>query len=260
LTEAHTDGSAYYLKDGFPLASFAVMRGVDILHDAQTLPGYIQSAPRSELFALTRVAKTPTIRTIWSDCKFVVDGWTRLRRLRCERDALSSSIRTSWPRLCQRRKHLTPSSRPHHDLWRLLEDVTATLNTDGWPAVMKIKGTHDLDEVMNSAPTYGMHRTGNLNADTWANRMQHSRSTSKADMDALIQCRKAHAGTLGRALHFHADLGSAVCKAVDDTAMSWFPNQAGWHHLERPSALIHIAAEPTAGADSVQTMVVAYLI
>ena len=260
LTEAHTDGSAYYLKDGFPLASFAVMRGVDILHDAQTLPGFIQSAPRSELFALTRVAKSPDIKTIWSDCKFVVDGWARLRRLRCERDAFASGIRTSWPRLCQRRTFLTPSSRPQHDLWRLLEEVTATLSPDAWPAVMKIKGTHDLDEVMNSAPVYGMHRTGNLNADTWANRMQHTRSTSKAGMDALIQDRKAHAGTLGQALHFHADLGSAVCKAMDETAMTWYPHRAGWHNLERPSALIHIAAEPTAGADNVQTMVIAYLI
>ena len=207
LTEAHTDGSAYYLKDGFPLASYAVMRGIDFLHDAQTLPGFIQSAPRSELFALTRVTKSPAIKTIWSDCKYVVDGWARLRSLRREKDVLATDIRTSWPRLCQRRTHFTGSSRPHHDLWRDLEGVTAGLSPDTWPTVKKIKGTYDIGEVLDSAPIYGMHRTGNLNADTWANRMQHTRSTTKADMDALIQERKTHAETLGRALQFHADLG-----------------------------------------------------
>ena len=102
------------------------MSGVEHLFDAQVLPGFLQSAPPSELFALVRIATSPAIRTIWSDCKYVVDGWDNLKRLRCEKDWLVNQIRnqvrTSWPRLCQRRPHITPSSRAHHDLWRRLTD------------------------------------------------------------------------------------------------------------------------------------------
>ena len=83
------------------------MRGIEHLFDAQLLDGFLQSAPRSELFALVRIAASPAIDTIWSDCKYMVGGLNNLKRLRREKDSLNNQVRTSWPRLCQRHPQLT---------------------------------------------------------------------------------------------------------------------------------------------------------
>lgn len=123
----------------------------------------------------------------------------------------------------------------------------------------KIKGTHNLDEVVASAPVYGMHRTGNLNADTWANRIQHARSTPKEDFEQLIKDRQDHARILTKALRFQAEIGAAISTAHEDALLTWRPCSAGWRTLERPSALVQIAAEPTLDADDAQTLVLAYL-
>lgn len=72
--------------------------------------------------------------------------------------------------------------------------------------------------------------------------------------------RQARAKVLATALRFQADIGSAVSSAHDESQVWWLPHQAGWRTLERPSALIHIAAGPTSDADNAQTMVLAYLI
>lgn len=227
-TEAHTDGSAYFLKDGFPLASYAAMRGVDQLHCSQALPGFLQSAPRSELFALVKIAAVPAMRTIWSDCQYVVSGLAKMKAQRVERDDHASSVRTSWPRLCQRCPSLFPSSCPHHDLWRRLESITQGSPSADWPDVRKVNGTHNLDEVDASAPVFGMRRAGNLNADTWANRIQNARSTTPADFHKLIASRKAHTKVLTKALRFQADLGSAVSTAHDDATTWWRPLRTAW--------------------------------
>jgi len=90
--------------------------------------------------------------------------------------------------------------------------------------------------------------------------LQHSRSTPKAVIDSLIQDRKDRTVILAQALKFQAAIGSAITKAANVASHTWFPRHTAWLPSERPSVLVHIAAEPTRGADSIQTIVLAYLI